>query len=198
MRTQLSLRTAVAALVAGAVVAACGSSNATAPSRASASSRPAASSPGTPGGNAAMNVALGAIDLPSNASGFTKASDGLLGSTPGTDARVFSSADGKTKVEVDLAVDTGSGAASTDYSAYQTAAKKQVPTLTSSSSPPIGSKASEYLGTDSMSRSIVSVAFVQGSVIGVVTMVSAGSTVDAAVAEAIASTQVQKIAVAGL
>jgi K+-transporting ATPase c subunit len=49
-----------------------------------------------------------------------------------------------------------------------------------------------------MSRSIVSVAFVQGSVIGVVTMVSAGSTVDAAVAEAIASTQVQKIAVAGL
>lgn len=111
---------------------------------------------------------------------------------------MFSSADGKTLVEVDLAVDTSSSAAATDYSAYMSAAQKQAATLSSSSTLPIGSQANEYVGTDTMARSIVSLAFVQGSVIGVVTMVSANATVNPSVAELIAGTQVAKIAVAGL
>lgn len=175
-----------------ALVGGCGSSSPTSSSSAGQSSSATASASAS--ANPALTVALNASDLPS---GYTQSSDGLLGNTPNTDARVFSSADGITKVEVDLAADTSSVAAANDYSAYNTAAKNQV-TATSSTSPSIGSKANEYAGTDSSNHSIVSLAFVRGSVIGVVTMVSTSGTVDPTVVETIAKTVITKVNAAKL
>lgn len=142
-------------------------------------------------------MALTAAELGATPAGYTQTSDGLLASTPNTDARVFSSPDGVIKVEVDLAVDTGSAAALGDYAAYASAAQKQV-TAQSSTAPNIGDKASESVGTDSAGHSIAAVAFVKGSVIGVVTMVATSGAVDPAIAESIAQRQVAKIKSAGL
>jgi hypothetical protein len=187
------------ALALAAPLAACGGS--AAPS--AAATRPASATAATcatprSGTNAALTVALAAADLPSAASAFKQTGDGLLGSTPGTDARVFASADGQTRAEVDLAADTDKAAAATDYVAYMTAAAKQVARESTSTTPRIGTRANEFAGSDSMSRSIVSLSFVQCSVIGVVTMVSSNTTVDPAVVEAVARSQVAKISTTGV
>ena len=184
--TTLRVRLAITAagLAGAALVAACGSQ---APTSAAASV-PASASP-----NAALKVALTVAELGATLPGYTQTSDGLLGNTPNTDARVFSSPDGTTKAEVDLAVDTSAAAALGDYAAYSSAAQKQVTGSQTSSAPSIGAKANETSGTDVSSHSIDSLSFVQGSVIGVVTVVSTTGTVDPALAEHIAQLQVAKV-----
>jgi hypothetical protein len=143
-------------------------------------------------------VALTVDELASSLTGYTQTADGLLGNTPSTDARVFSSPDGVTKVELDLAADTSATAALGDYAAYSTAAQKQVVTPQSSTAPSIGVKANETVGADASGHSIASISFVQGSVIGVVTIVSTTATVDPALAEHIAQLQVAKVEAAKL
>jgi hypothetical protein len=196
MRARSPLTAAATTLVVVGALAGCGSPTAASPSPSASPST--CSSPRAGSADAALTVALTAADLPGAASTFKQAGDGLLGSTPGTDARVFASADGKTRVEVDLAVDTDQGAAATDYIAYMTAAAKQVARESFSTTPRIGTRANEFVGADSLSRSAVSLSFVQCSVIGVVTMVSASSPVDYTVVEAVARNQAQKNSTAGL
>jgi hypothetical protein len=192
------LRVSATALCAGALLAGCGSSS-TPTTAASGTAAPATSSASpSPGGNPALSVALAPSDLPAGATGFTQVSDGLLGATPHTDARVFANSTNTTRIEVDLAVDTGTGAATTDYTAYNASSSKQVATQSGTSTPSIGSQANEYVGTDTNGHSIVSLAFVQGTVICVVTMVSSNGSVDATVVEAVAGNQAQKIIAASL
>lgn len=146
----------------------------------------------------ALIVALGANELPHAASGLALKTDGLLAGTPRTDARVFSSADGKILLEVDVVVDLNRGAASSDFGGYNRAAEKQV-TVPAVSTPNIGAVvANEFVGPDSTGRSVVSLSFVEGSVIGVLTMLSTGSATNPAVVEAVARVQVQKIDAAKL
>jgi hypothetical protein len=143
-------------------------------------------------------VALGAKELPRVASGLAQKSDGLLANTPRTDARVFSRADGKTLLEIDVVVDLSRSAAASDYGGYNRAAEKQV-TVPAASKPSIGAMvANEFVGTDSTGRSVVSLSFVEGSVIGVLTMLSTSSAVNPAMVEAVARVQVQKIDAAQL
>ncbi|MBJ7609815.1 MAG: hypothetical protein JF887_10375 [Candidatus Dormibacteraeota bacterium] len=201
MTARSALRVDATALCSVALLAGCGSATSPtvkAPSSARSSPSAATSSAASGTANKALTVALSPSDLPSPASSFTQSSDGLLASTPNTDARVFASSDGTTKVEIDLAVDTSASAATTDYTAYNSAAQKQVATQTSQSTPSIGTQANEYVGTAVSGNSVVSLAFAQGSVICVVTMVMSGGAGDAAVAEAIAKAQVQKVSAAGL
>ncbi len=193
MRARSPVYAAATALVVAALLDGCGSSTTTSPSPSASAAAPACPPP-KGGANAATTVALTAGDLPSSAATFKQVGDGLLASTPRTDARVFASADGKTIPEVDLAVDTDAGAAASDYTAYMSAAAKQVKTESLSATPRIGSRANEFVGIDSLSRSVVSLSFVECSVIGVVTMVSATSTVEVSVVESIAVRQVLKIA----
>jgi hypothetical protein len=190
------LRVAAVSACGAALLAGCGGS--TTASSGSARPSPAGSSSSSASANAAVSVVLAVGDLPSAVAGFTQVSDGLLGSTPGTDARVFANGDNSTRIEVDVAVDISSTTADDDYAAYNAAAAKQVPTQTDSSTPTIGSMANEYAGTDANSHSVVSLAFVQGSVLCVVTMVSSSTAVDRAVVEATATKQAQKIGAANL
>ena len=198
------LAMAAAGLGGAALLAACGSP---APTSAAATATPSVSPSGSPAGpsssaaaqrNAALHVALTVAELAATLPGYTQTSDGLLGNTPNTDARVFSSADGTTKAEVDLAADTSASAALGDYAAYNSAAQKEVTGSQTSSAPSIGTKANETVGTDASGHSIASLSFVQGSVIGVVTLVSTTGTVDPAVAEHIATLQVAKVTAAKL
>ena len=187
----LPMSVACAGLLA---LAGCGSSSTSTSSASTASAQPSSSS--SAAANGASAVALSASDLPSSISTFVQASDGLLGTTANTDSRVFASSDNSTRVEVDIADDTGAAAASTDYTAYQGAAAKQVPTQSGTSTPSIGQSANEYVGTDANGHSAVSLSFVEGSFIVVVTMVSSSSTVDPTVVETIAHTQDSKITAA--
>lgn len=193
----------VAAVAAAGQLAGCGSSPSGSPS---ASPSPSPSSSATASGSAspsaaanrALTVAMSATDMPAPASSYTQSSDGLLGGTPNTDSRVFTSSDGSVKVEVDVAVDTSALAAGGDYAAFSTAAAKQVPNQQTTSTPAIGSKANECVGTDAGNLSTVSIAFLSGSVIAVVTEKASSGTVDPALAESIATAQVAKISSAGL
>jgi hypothetical protein len=187
-----------AALGAGAFLAACGSSSPASTSSPGSSVSGSSSASASPGSNKALAVAMSAGELPGPASSYAQASDSLLANTGNTDARVFASADGTVKVEVDVAVDTGAAAALSDYSAFDAAAAKQVPTQTAKSTPGVGAKANEYVGTDASGSSVVSVAFVQGAVIAVVTEKAAAGTVDPTQVEAIAQAQAAKISAAGL
>ncbi len=191
------LRAAATAGLATTLLAGCGSSTAHSPTASSAAAvtSPAASASAT--ANRALSVALGYRDLPSALPSMSQVGDGLLGSTPNTDARVFGTSDNRTRMEVDLALDTGAGAASADYAPYNSAAAKQVATQTTTSTPSIGSQANEYVGTDNSGRNIVAIAFVQGSVLCVVTYVST-SAADAAAVESVATAQAQKISAANL
>jgi hypothetical protein len=192
------LRTATTAGLATVLLAGCGSATTSPTARpstahASATSSPAASANANP----ALTVALSAGELPSSLGSMSQVNDGLLGSTPDTDARVFATSDNATRAEVDLAVDTSATAASTDYTAYNSSAAKQVTTPSSSSTPSIGAQANEYVGTDTNGHNIVSIAFTQGSVLCVVTVVSTGS-IDPTAIESLASAQQQKISAANL
>jgi hypothetical protein len=191
--------TAAAGLCGAALLAACGSPVTTSAAATAPSASASPSGSATAGQhNTALQIALTVDELASTLPGYTQTGDGLLGNTPNTDARVFSSPDGATKVELDLAADTSPTAALGDYAAYSSAAQKQVTGSQSSSAPNIGVKANETVGTDVSGHSIASLSFVQGSVIGVVTVVSTSGTVDPAGAEHIALLQVAKIKGANL
>jgi hypothetical protein len=181
------------------LLAGCGSSPAADPASSAASPSSATTSPATAGdADVALTVALGAQELPAAATGLAQKSDGLLNHVPRTDARVFSSADGKSLLEIDVVVDVNRGAAASDYGVYNRAAEKQV-TVPASSTPSIGAMvANEFVGTDTSGRSVVSLSFVEGPVIGVLTMLSTSSAVNPAVVEAVARVQVQKIDAAKL
>ena len=141
-------------------------------------------------------MALSAGDLPTQLAGFVQSTDGLLGTTPNTDSRVFANAANTTRVEIDIAADTSTSSAKSDYAAYQVAASRQVTTQSGTSMPPIGQQAKEYSGTDSGSHSATSLSFVEGSYIVVVTMVSSSAGVDPTVVEAVAKAQDSKITAA--
>jgi hypothetical protein len=148
--------------------------------------------------NVALPVALGAQELPAAARGLAQKSDGLLNHAPRTDARVFSSADGKSLLEIDVVVDVNRAAAASDYGGYNRAAEAQV-TVPASSTPSIGAMvANEFVGTDSSGRSVVSLSFLEGSVISVLTMLSTSGAVNPKVVEAVARVQVQTIDAAKL
>ncbi|MDQ2961360.1 MAG: hypothetical protein M3R48_09995 [Candidatus Dormibacteraeota bacterium] len=188
-----SCRLAVGTITSVVVLAACGGPAAPASTgSASSSPQPSLSTPGS-GSNAAKNLALSPTDLPAALSAFVQSSDGLLGTAPNTNSRVFANSANTTRVEVDIAVDTSVSSATTDYQAYQAAASRLVPTQTGTSTPAIGQQAKEFAGTDSSSHSAVSLSFLEGSDIVVVSMVSSSATVDASVVEAVARAQDSKI-----
>ena len=126
--------------------------------------------------NPALFAALTAAEVSSAAGTFTQTSDSLLGGTPNTDSRLFTSANGSMQVEVDVAVDTGASAAKADYPAYQSAAAAQVPNTTSRSTTSLGQTSDEYLGTSVGGKTACSLSFVDGRYIAVVTVVANGST----------------------
>lgn len=196
MRTALLPAMALALALAG-VLSGCGSPSATTGSPSPSPSASSSATPSASAANRALALALAPTDLPSPATSYAQSSDGLLGQTPNTDARVFTSPDGSVKVEVDVAVDSSAASAAGDYPVFSTAAAKQVPNQQSTTSPTIGSKADEYVGTDASGNSTVSISFLSGSVIVVVTEKAHGATVDPALAESIATAQVAKISSAG-
>lgn len=191
--SRISLSTSfIATLPALVLVAACGSSTPTS-SAATSGSSPAPStsaSAAAPG----LAAALTAADIV-NSNGFTQKSDSLLGGLANTDARVFTNAGGSTLVEVDLVSDTGASTAATDYPPYQSAAAKQVPKQASKSTPGLGQQSNEYAGTTAAGKNVVSIAFIEGKYIAVVTAVTGTLTPDVlkTTAESIAKTQDQKI-----
>lgn len=118
-----------------------------------------------------------------------------MNSTANTDQRGFANPDNTFRIEDDVLLDTSAQAASADYAQLRDAAKSQVTTLTSSSSPSgLGSEADEYVGTTSAGYSEIGIVFQEGSVIAVVLVVDSDGTVDQSFAEAVAQAQDQKIA----
>jgi hypothetical protein len=193
--TRLPLnRPSVLAVPALLLLAACGSSATTSSSAASSpTATPAPSA--TANANPALEAALTAGEV-SSSGGFTQKSDGLLGSTPNTDSRVFTNADSSLVVEVDIAVDTGASAASSDYPAYQSAAAAQVANAASTPSASLGQSANEYIGTNSSGKIAASLSFVEGRYIAVVTVIATGSADSAAAqstAESVAQAEDTKI-----
>jgi hypothetical protein len=186
------------------LLAGCGSSSQS-PTSAAAAASSGTTSSGTgggpsasPGANAALPIALAPKDLPASVGSLSQTTDSLLAGTPNSDARAFANADSTIQVEIDVVIDTSPTAAASDYIAYQAAARKQATTLTASSTPAIGTRADEYTGMDGSGRSAASLAFTQGRVIAVVTMVAPAGTALSATVEAIAAKQAQKIASAHL
>lgn len=146
--------------------------------------------------NPALFGALTAAEVSSAAGNFTQTSDSLLGGTLNTDSRLFTSAGGGTVVEIDVAVDTGAAAATSDYAAYRSAAAGQVPNVTSQSTTSLGQASAEYLGSNAAGKMVCSLSFVDGRYIGVVTVISNGGATTAAVqttAESIARTEDTKM-----
>ena len=145
--------------------------------------------------NPALAAALTADEV-SSSGGFTQTSDRLLGGTPDTDSRLFTSADGGLQVEVDVAVDTGAAAASADYAAYQAAAAAQVRDTTSRSTTSLGQASDEYLGSNAAGKTVCSLSFVDGRYLAVVTVIANGSATMSTVqslAESIARTEDTKV-----
>lgn len=177
---------AIPALLA---LAACGSSGPTG-TTATPTPRATASPSATP-----LQAALTIGDIV-NSGFFSQKSDSLLGGLANTDARVFANADSTMIVEIDLVSDTAATTAASDYPPYQSAAAKQVGTPTSTSTPSLGQQSNEYVGTNAAGKKVVSISFIEGKYIAVVTTV-ANSTVSPAViktsAESIAQAQDSKI-----
>ncbi|HEY6469871.1 MAG TPA: hypothetical protein VI434_08890 [Candidatus Dormibacteraeota bacterium] len=182
----------------------CGSTSATTSS--SATATPANSAFGTPSsstaptpGAAASALALTVEDLPSGGPVLAQISDGEMNSTANTDQRGFANPGNTYRIEDDVLLDTSSQSASADYAQLRDAAKSQVTTLSSSSSPAgLGSEANEYVGTTSAGYSEVGIVFQEGSVIAVVLIVDSDGTVDPTFAAAVAQAQDQKIVAAGV
>jgi hypothetical protein len=178
---------AIAALL---VLAACGSSSAT-----GTTPKPTPRVTASPSAAAPLQAALTIGDIV-NSGFFSQKSDSLLGGLANTDARVFANADSTMIVEIDLVSDTAATTAASDYPPYQSAAAKQVGTAASASTPSLGQQSNEYVGTNAAGKKVVSISFIEGKYIAVVTTV-ANSTVTPAViktsAESIAQAQDSKI-----
>ncbi len=182
------------------MLAACASSPkpsgaAAAPSAAAGAAATASPSSTPDPTNPALYAALTADEV-SSSGDFTQKSDGLLGGTPNTDSRVFTNTAGTLAVEIDLAVDSGSAAASSDYPAYQSAAAAQVSNTTSTPAASLGQGANEYVGTNSSGKMACSISFIEGRYIAVVTVVASGSgtaTMAQSTAESVAQAQDSKM-----
>ena len=183
----LTLRTHLAApvVLAAVALAACGSSHITGgvvtPPPPTTAASPTA---------VALPAALTAADIV-NSGAFTLRSDSLLGGLANTDARVFATADGAIVVEVDLVVDTGATAAASDYPPYQSAAAKQAGRQPGTSSPGLGQQSDEYVGLNANGKNAVSISFIEGQYIVVVTTVA-----DSTVTPDVVKTSAESIALA--
>src|SRR5579863_3172832 len=159
---------------------------------------------GTPSSSASASAAASALtltvqELPSGGPVLAQISDGTMNSIANTDQRGFANPGNTYRIEDDVLLDTSSQAASADYAQLRDAAKSQVTTLSSSSSPAgLGSEANEYVGTTSAGYSEVGIVFQEGSVIAVVLIVDSDGTVDQTFAAAVAQAQDQKIVAAGV
>ena len=182
-------RLAALTLPAALVIAACGSSTA-------GSLTPAPSA--TPTAGSVPLPTLTPADV-ANSGSFSQKSDSLLGGLANTDARVFANADSSVIVEIDLVSDTGATAAASDYPPYQSAAAKQVGTQSGTSTLALGQKSNEYVGTAS-GKNVVSISFIEGKYIAVVTTVGASTATPDVIktsAESIAQAQDNKITSVG-
>ena len=177
-------RLAAPAVLAAVALAACGSSHVT--GGVPTSSPPTAASP-TP---VPLPAALTAADIV-NSGVFTLRSDSLLGGLANTDARVFATNGSAIIVEVDLVADTGATAAVSDYPPYQSAAAKQAGTQPGTSSPGLGQQSDEYVGVNTKGKNAVSISFIEGLYIVVVTTVG-----DSTVTRDVVKTSAESIAVA--
>lgn len=186
---------------ATAGLVACGSSSTTASPSSSASAAPSSSvaTSATPGTQSLTPsaLALTVADLPSGGPSLTQISDGEMNNTANTDQRGFANTGNTYRIEDDVLLDTSSQAAAADYPQLRDAAKSQLATLSSSSSPSgLGAQADEYIGKTAAGYSEVGITFQDGSVIAIVLIVDSTGAVDTSYAEAVALAQDQKIATA--
>lgn len=138
-------------------------------------------------------------DLPSGGPSLGQISDGLLNSEANTDQRVFANGDNTYRLEDDLYVDTSVAAAASDYASFRDAAKGNVATISSQSSPSgLGSQDDEFIGTDASGRSIIAITFQEGTVVAAVLFVASTGTVDQSFAESVAQAQDHKLLAAGV
>jgi len=138
-------------------------------------------------------------DLPSGGPSLGQISDGLLNSEANTDQRVFDNGDNTYRLEDDLYVDTSVAAAASDYASFRDAAKGNVATISSQSSPSgLGSQDDEFIGTDASGRSIIAITFQEGTVVAAVLFVASTGTVDQSFAESVAQAQDHKLLAAGV
>ncbi|HEY4869103.1 MAG TPA: hypothetical protein VII79_03755 [Candidatus Dormibacteraeota bacterium] len=171
----------VAAPMAGAlaVLAACGSSTST-PTKTPTPSPTATATPSaspTLSSNVAMNLNLTEAEVPVSPIGpLSLVTDGLLGGKTNTDQRVFASADRSLAIEADIILETTSAGVDTDYPQVRDAGKGRVSTLSASSSPTIGERADEYVGTTTDGKRIVVVAFRRALTVDVVLVEAGGTT----------------------
>ena len=191
--------TVIGACAAVAGLAACGSSSPSASPSSSSSLLPSSSAGVSPSASAAAQtpgaLALTVAELPSGGPTLTQISDGEMNNTANTDQRGFANSNNTYRIEDDVLLDTSSQAAAADYPQLRDAAKSQLATLSSSSSPGgLGAQANEYIGKTSAGYSEVGITFQDGSVIAIVLIVDSSGTVTPAYAEAVARAQDQKIA----
>ena len=112
---------------------------------------------------------------------------------PTADQRVFSDQANTLHIEDDLQFCVSDADAFANYASFLDAVKAVVTTISSHSSPSIGSQSDEYLGTDSSGHSTVAIAFQEGEVLGAVFVAVGTGKVDTAYAEAFAGAQDHKI-----
>jgi hypothetical protein len=191
--------TAIGVCATTAGIAACGSSASIASPSSSVSAAPSSGATGSssPGTQTLIPAALAltVADLPSGGPTVTQISDGEMNNTTNTDQRGFANTGNTYRIEDDVLLDTSSQAAAADYPQLRDAAKSQVATVSSSSSPSgLGAQADEYIGKTSAGYSEVGITFQDGSVIAIVLIVDSSGTVDPTYAEAVARAQDQKIA----
>jgi hypothetical protein len=197
-------------VVAGLAIAACGStastsssnsSGATGTSTSSGASGSSTTSAGKGGAGASATAQMiSASEASTVIPGLEQASDGKLGGIADTVQRVFAPADRSFAIELDLVVDSKpnssaglSGEASTDYPQFDSTAKKQVANVTDTKHPSLGDSAAEYVGDDGSGNGAMSIAFVKGSVIVVVTAKAKTGTLDVAKIEALTALEAQKV-----
>ncbi len=190
-----SIRIAAAgACVATVMLAGCGSSS-TSPTPTVSATRTPSAAPRSPAStNPASDATLTSGELPG--APLTQISDGLLGGTPNTESRVFANTDRSVTMEIDLAIDTSTAAAATDFDSYASAAAKQAGTNPTSKTLAMGTKATEYVGVGSRGQNVVSIALLENTVICVVTYDST-TAADPSTVEAVAQAQAQKLQSSG-
>jgi hypothetical protein len=110
-----------------------------------------------------------------------------------TDQRVFIDQANTFHIEDDLQFYVSDAFAFAAYAPFLDAVKAVVTSISSHSSPSIGSQSDEYLGTDSGGHSTVAVAFQEGSVLGAVFVSVGAGKVDTVYVNTFAGAQDQKI-----
>jgi hypothetical protein len=189
---------AIGACAATVGIGACDSTAATAtPTPSVATGAPSdsagSSSSATPDA-AASAIVLAVADLPAGGPTLTQISDGEMSNQPTTDQRGFANAANTYRIEDDVLIDTSSQSAAADYPQLRDAAKAQVTTITTTSTPTgLGAQADEYIGTTSTGYSEIGIAFQEGDVVAVLLLEDSAGSVDPSYAMAVAQAQHQKI-----